>query len=161
MNWIAEVELSGTVFMLLYWVFVTWCIIRWLSGARRIRFGVRDWLGSVGLVLGTCSAMLFAAFFVYFWIEGDLIAHGAMLWIYYYAGELIAVLGLVVGFGGRGWIRDSSAIISIVMLFQWWRLMSSSIALAAKLTLIMFSVLALSTAIIFGKRYLFCQTDHN
>jgi hypothetical protein len=63
--------------------------------------------------------MLLALFFIHIWVEGNLIAHGAALWIYYYTAICFALIGLAFGLTGHGWVRQSSTIVSLVMVFQW------------------------------------------
>jgi len=119
MDLMDSVENFQKLFMLAYWAFVIWSIARWIRLIMSTASTLRIWLGSLGLIAGTCSAALFAWFYIYLFIERALIAHGSALWLYYYAGGLLSVIGLGFGLAGRGWMRQSSAVISIVMIFQW------------------------------------------
>jgi hypothetical protein len=106
-------------FMLAYGVFVIWSIVTWVVVERRTASGPRGWLGALGLCSGVISALLFLAYLMSIVLERRLIAHGSVLWIYYYSGESLGVLGIFLGLAGKGRTRFSSVIVSVVMVFQW------------------------------------------
>jgi hypothetical protein len=119
MDFMDSVENFQKVFMLVFGAFVIWSLARWTRVIMSTASTLRVWLGSLGLIAGICSAVLFAWFYIYLFVERALIAHGAALWLYYYAGGLLSLIGLGFGLAGRGWMRQSSVVISIVMIFQW------------------------------------------
>ncbi len=141
------------VFMLAYAIFVIWTFVRWILMVRTSIFTLRDWLGSLGLAMGICSAALFAWFLIYLWMEGRLIAHGSALWLYYYAGFFLAAVGLMLSFAGRDWVRRSSAVVSLVMVFQWYGRMVLGRKVESIITIAMFVFLAAGGIISVGSRY--------
>jgi hypothetical protein len=119
MKWASLLNSIRPAFLIAYGIFVVWTVVRLMMEIRSSRRKLRDWLGSFGLAAGICSAMLLALFYIHIWVEGKLIAHGAALWIYYYAAICFAIIGLILGLTGHGWVRRSSTVVSLVMVFQW------------------------------------------
>jgi len=143
-----EVEWAGflntvrPVFLMIYGIFVAWTAVRLMMRIRSFERTLRDWLGSVGLAAGICSAILLMLFYMHIWIEGTLIAHGAALWLLYYAGICLAIIGLTLGFVGCRWVRRSCTVISLVMIFQWSGQMTDSLQQDSLITVVMFVSLA-------------------
>jgi len=101
------------------------------------------------------SAALYAVFFAFFGFEKKLLLHGSALWIYYIVGALLAAIGLVLGVAGRGWVRNASILISLVMLFQWYGMMiiGSSQRAEGIVTIAMFIAVAVWGILLVGSRY--------
>jgi len=80
---------------------------------------VRDWLGSAGLAACSISSFLYLPNYIVrvFWYTE--IARGSALVIYYDLGELLSILGFVLGLAGKGRVRLFSLIASVVMSLQW------------------------------------------
>jgi hypothetical protein len=97
--------------------------------------------------------VLFAWFLIYLWFERQLIAHGSALWLYYYTGLFLASMGLILGLAGRGWIRHSSEVISLVMVFQWCGRMIVGRKIEAFLTIVMFIFLATGGIIVLIRKF--------
>jgi hypothetical protein len=142
MGWTNTLGSFWNAFMLAYAIFVIWSFARWILALGKLRFTLRDWLGSLGLAAGICSAALFAVFLIFLWMERELIAHGSALWLYYYTGFFLAAVGLILGLAGRDWIRGSSAVVSLVMVFQWYGRMVVGRKAEAIVTVVMFASLA-------------------
>jgi hypothetical protein len=104
--------------------------------------------------MGICSAALFAWFLIYLWMERRLIAHGSALWLYYYAGFWLAAVGLMLSFAGRGWVRRSTAVVSLVMVFQWYGRMVLGRKVESIITIAMFVFLAAGGIIELGSKLL-------
>jgi hypothetical protein len=139
------------VFLLTHGIFVVWTVVRWMMDIRSSGRKLRDWLGSFGLAAGICSAILLELFYIHILVEGKLIAHGAALWIYYFTGICFAIVGLSLGLTGYGWVRRSSTVVSLVVVFQWPALMTSSVRQDLLITAAMFVSLAV-VGIIFVRK---------
>jgi hypothetical protein len=127
MEWVQFLNSVRPAFLIAYGIFVVWTVVRWTMGIRSIQQTLRAWIGSVGLAAGICSALLLLLFYMHIWIKGALIAHGAALWLLYYAGICLAVIGLTFGLAGCRWLRRSCTVISLVMVFQWSGQMADSL----------------------------------
>lgn len=144
---VATIEGFRTVFMIGFALFLISSVTKWIRHFRTAGKDARNWCGSVGLVAGAISALLYAAFYGYLYAERELIAHGSALWIYYYTGVALAAFGLIAGCFGRSGLRRSALFINVVMLFQWWREMIPSVRGAAIASLMMFAVLAITSVV--------------
>jgi hypothetical protein len=111
-------EING-LFRIVFSVFVIWSLVRWLRLPTLPT--LRGRLGSIGLAVGSVSAALFAWLYIRLWVSGTLLAHGSALYIYAFVGLGLAVIGLFLGLGGTGWVRQSALLICIVMVCQWLR----------------------------------------
>jgi hypothetical protein len=110
-----------TVFLLFYFVFVVLSLYR-MTRSRVFRaHSARSRIGVLGLLAGSSSAILLAWFYTYIWTLHKLPAHGSALWTLTVVGEALAILGVILGFLGTGWIRQSGLLISAVPVFQWGR----------------------------------------
>jgi hypothetical protein len=69
-------------------------------------------------------------------------------------GEGLALAGLILGALGIGWVRQSVLLISLVMVFQWWRELVTGPGPARVVDGAMFASLALFAFILLGYRYL-------
>jgi hypothetical protein len=141
------------VFLLAYAVFMVYSLVRWIFASGKSKYSLRDWLGSLGLATGICSAMLFAWFFLYLWTEHRLIVNGIAQGLYFLAGGCFAIFGLILGLTGRGWVRRSAAFVALVMVFQWWGEMLFHIKEKSVVTIAMFVSLAVIEIILLGRRY--------
>jgi hypothetical protein len=119
-----------------YAIFAIWTLARWVRAIRSTSFTWRDRLGALGLLAGTFSGLLFACFYVFFWVEHRLLAHGSTLFIYYAVGSCAAVAGTILALIGRGWVRGSASIVSLVMLFQWLGMWDMSLGLDQVITIV-------------------------
>lgn len=158
MKWASLLNSIRPVFLIAYGIFVVWTVVRLIMAIRSFRRNLRDWLGSIGLLAGICSAMLLALFYIHIWVEGKLIAHGAALWIYYYTAICFALIGLALGLTGHGWVRRSSTIVCLVMVFQWSGQMVVSAREDFLITVAMFVSLA-AVGIIFMAPQRFTHAD--
>jgi hypothetical protein len=86
-------------------------------------------------------------------VTGGLIAHGSVLFIYYYVSGGLAILGVILGLTGFRWIRQSAAIISLVMIFQWLGMLNRRTEVDVFLTIVMFAMFAVFGTISLGCRY--------
>ena len=105
-------------------------------------------------MIGSGSAVLFAWFYFYLWVARNLPAHGLALWTLVLVGEGLAIAGIVLGALGTGWVRQSAVLISLVVVFQWWRELASGAEPARLVDGIMFALLALYGLAWIGHRYL-------
>jgi hypothetical protein len=160
-EWIILVRAVRAAFLIIYAIFVVSSLVKWIRTTEASKLTLRDRLGSLGMAAGICSAALFAWFHVYVWVAHELIAHGAGLWLYYYAGGCAAVVGLIFGLAGRGWVRQSATIIALVMAFQWFGEMVVGLRKEAFITLAMFVFLAAGGVISLAGRYFIgkCQRE--
>lgn len=156
MEWARFLNTVRPAFLMVYGIFVIWAIVRWIVKIRSFQRDSRHWLGTIGLGLGVCSAVLIALFYVHIWITNKLIAHGSELWIYYYLGFCLAVAGLILGLTGRGWVRESGTIVALVAGFQWAGQMAVSARQDALITVAMFASLAL-VGVIFAMTWYFAH----
>jgi hypothetical protein len=147
MHWVYTVLNVRKVLLLSYAVFVVWSLWLWIRSVNTKAFALRDWFGSLGLVAGIVSAAMFGWFFLYLAMMHGLIAHGSALWLYYYLGEGLAVLGLFLGLFFRGELRQSAAIISVVMMFEWYGEMIVGLKAEAIVSIALISFLMLWTVI--------------
>jgi hypothetical protein len=155
MEWAYFVQDCRAVFLLAYAIFVAWSLVRWIIATGKSEYVLRDWLGSLGLAAGICSAVLFAWFYVYVWTEHRLIAHGIAQGLYFLAGGCLAVFGLILGLTGRRWVRRSAAIVALVMVFQWWGEMLFHLKEKSAVTIAMFvSLLAIGFALLVSQRFI-------
>jgi hypothetical protein len=152
-EWARFLNAVRPAFLLVYGIFVIWAIVRWIVRIKSFQRDLRDWLGAIALGMAVCSAILLALFYVHVLITNELIAHGSELWIYYYFGFFLAVGGLILGLTGRGWVRESCAVVVLVASFQWACQMAVSVRQDALITVAMFVSLALVGAIFAGTRY--------
>jgi hypothetical protein len=158
MKWASLLNSVRPIFFIAYGVFVVWTVVRLIMEIRSFRRYLREWLGLIGLLAGICSAMLLALFYIHILAEGKLIAHGAALWIYYYTAICFALIGLALGLAGHGWVRRSSTIVSLVMVFQWSGQMVVSAREDFLITVAMFVSLAV-VGIIFMASQRFTHAD--
>ena len=147
------VDCCREVFLLGYAIFVVYILVKWILASGKSEYALRDWLGSLGLAAGICSAIQFAWFWVYLWTEHRLIANGVFEGLYYLAGGCFAIVGLILGLTGRGWVRRSAAFVSLVMVFQWWGEMLFHIKDKSVVTIAMFVSFAVIGIILLGRRY--------
>jgi hypothetical protein len=138
------------IYALAFCVFVIYCTIKLFLDAAHQHFDVRNKVGSLGLGAGIGSTALYAVFLIFFLVEHRLILHGSSLWILYYAGESMAVLGCIAGIIGKGWIRRSSLIISTVIALQWWKEMIPSVTAGDLITMIMLIAVVLQSILWLG-----------
>ena len=132
------IDILSALFDLCFLALAVFWTLRWVVTVAQRSFGIRDWLGSLGLATGILSTLLYLVFIVFLLVEKRILAHGALLWIYYYTGGILGGLCLVLGSFGRGWLRWASMVVSVVMLFHWWRLTIPSVKAGAVVTLLMF-----------------------
>ena len=137
----------------IYALFVAWSIGRRARSAPNDHRGWRFRMATIGLFLGAGSSMLLLAFYAHLWMTGTLIAHGSILWLIYYAGELAAGAGFSFALAGRGELRFSAAIVNLVMVFQWYGMMIVSLQAEAILSIAMYVCVA-----IFGCAWLFSRS---
>ena len=158
MRWLLRcmyvVTLYKTLIEIAYAACVMWSLVRLILYKRSAVFTLRDWLGASGLVVGACSGSLFAWFYVYFWIEHSIIAHGSVLFIYYAVGSCAAVAGALLALTGRGWVRRSAFIMSFVMMLQWLEMWSMGFGLDQWITIATFFSLVVWGVISLAIRYL-------
>jgi len=155
MHWTIIVGIMREVFMLAYAIFVICIFVRWILELGASRFTLRDWLGSIGLATGICSVVLYALFLFYLWMENRLIAHGSTLWLYYYAGFYLAIVGIMLSLAGHNWVRRSSIVISLVMVFQWWGRMIVGLKAESIITVAMFVSLVVVGILVLGNKFIF------
>lgn len=153
MEWASIVNNCRDVFLYAYAVFVVYALLRWILASGKSKYSLRDWLGSLGLAAGSCSALLFAGFFVYWRTEHKLIANGLAQGFYFLAGGCLAIGGLILGSTGRGWIRLSAVFVALVMIFQWWGELIFQIGNRGVVTIAMFITLAVIESIVLGRRW--------
>lgn len=153
MNWVSFLNSVRPIFLAAYGVFVAWTVVKWAMDFRSSDRKLRDWLGASGIAVGVCSAILFALFYVHIWAVGTLIAHGAALWVYCYTGICFAIAGLILGITGRGWVRQASTIISLVMAFQWSGQMVISARQDSFITIAMFITIGAVGILFIAGRY--------
>ncbi len=119
MDWARYAEVAWIPFMTAYYVFLIVaarsCVLQHIGG----RASIRDWIGTVGFAAASVSAILYFANAAARIHWHKLIADGAALWTYYLTGELLGLLGFLLGSAGRGKVRFFSLVASIVMIFQW------------------------------------------
>lgn len=130
----------------IYLLFVMWSIWRWARSPGDERGGWRFHAATFGLFLGVGSAILLVAFYAHLWVTGNLIAHGAILWLLFYAGESSADAGLLLALAGRGVLRASAVLVNLVMVFQWWGRMIVGLHAEAVLSTIMYVCVAIACA---------------
>ena len=153
MHWVGLVLELESLFLEIYAMFVIWSTIKWIRAFRSSAFTLRDWTGSSGLALGIISATLYKWFFVYASVTGTVLAHGSALFIYYFVGGGLAVVGIILGLTGCGWIRQTAAIVSSVMVFQWLGMLDMRTEVDVFLTIVMFVLFAVFGTISLGCRY--------
>lgn len=161
MEWTRIVNSVRDVFLYAYAVFVIYALLRWILTSGKSEYSLRDWLGSLGLAAGACSALLFAGFFAYWWTEHRIIAHGLGQGLYFLVGGSLAIGGLILGLTGRGWIRPSAVFIALVMMFQWWGELIFQIGGTGTVTIAMFVSLAVMESILLGRRCIVRRADQS
>lgn len=144
-------EEARTVFLYAYLFFVIWALFRWAYSRTSQRASLRSRMGSIGLIAGSSSAVLLALFYIYVWIAHKLPAQGLALWSLVLVGEGLAIVGMIVASLGTGWVRQSGFLISLVMVFEWGRMLAGPIRLVDRA---MFTSLALFGFVLLAYRYL-------
>ena len=147
------IEELRTLFLFAYLIFVIWSLIRWVHVRTSREPSLRGRAASIGLIVGSVSAVLFTWFYVYLWMARSLPAHGLTLWTLILLSEGLAVAGVILGALGTGWVRQPAFLISLVMVFQWWRELASGPEPARLIDGSMFASLALFGLALLGYRY--------
>jgi len=137
-----------------YAAIVIWMLVRWIRTIKSTVFSVRDWLGSVGILAGTFSALLFTWFYIYYTAEKKLLAHGAALDIYYIVSSCSAIAGLILTLIGRSSVRGSAFIVSLVMVLEWYLMWCGGLGLDEVITFATLLLLVLYGTISLGAWYL-------
>ncbi len=146
------------VFRVLFMIFVIFAVAKGVysgvysssqSGSKN-----RRRLGLIGLVVGACSAFLFAWFYIHVWVFDSLVAHGSMLWTYTALGLSLSLAGLATSSTGIGWTAQSGLFISLVMIFQWSREFLVSMSTKHLMDIGMFTTLAVFGLTLLGRAYL-------
>ena len=98
-----------------------WLLVRLILAKRAAAFALRDWFGAISLLVGMCSWALFAFFYVYFAVEHAVLFSGSVYseFTFDIVGSGAAATGVVLALLGRGWMRRSGLLVSLVMAFQW------------------------------------------
>lgn len=136
-------NLFRPVFLACFGAFVVVAVIKCFFAIRNITWKVRDWSGAIGLVLAISSTALLAVHYGHILTAGSLIAHGSSLLLLYYSGFVTALLSIVLGATGYGWVRRSGVVIGLVMTFQWLAQMASTVHGGYVTNITMVSVLIL------------------
>jgi hypothetical protein len=98
-----------------------WTWLRWNNQLPRFPPPlIRSRAAFLGLLFGTLSALLLAAFWAYTYFFGYVTALNLPWAVFVYFNLGLAVLGFLLGFGGKGVFRISVVILSAVMVFAWW-----------------------------------------
>lgn len=142
MNWVSVIADIKAVFMVAFAFYAIKSVTKGIWKFRSPKISIRERLGSLGLLLSTISATMFLLFYAYIWFGHMLIAHGEALFLFYYTGETLAWIGLIIGLFGSREIRTSSVLVSIVMIFQWYGTMVGGTKANAVISAAMFIVLA-------------------
>lgn len=147
------VEGLRTLVLIAYFVFVVWSLFKWAHHRTLPNSSTRGRLGSIGLIAGSVSAVVFAWFYIYLWIAHKLPLHGLDLWEMMIIGEGLALVGFIVGTFGTGWVRQSTLLICLVMMFQWFRELVGRVKLGRLIDGAMFASVALFGCALLGYRY--------
>ena len=127
--------------MVAFAAFVIWTLVRWIMTIRSIVFTWRDRLGAIGLLAGSLSWALFAWMNILYTFERKMVAHGSVFIIYEITANSLALLGFILALTGRGWLRRSASVISLVMMFHWFGMFFVSPGLQQYITIASFTTL--------------------
>jgi CDP-diglyceride synthetase len=73
--------------------------------------------------------------------ERKMVAQGSAFIIYEITANSLALLGFILALTGRGWLRRSASVISLVMMFQWFGMFFISPGLQQYITIASFTTL--------------------
>lgn len=142
-----------------YAAFVVWTLARLIQTASSIKWSLRDRAGAFGLAAGAFSASLLASYYIFLAVENTLIAHGSALDVYFIVGSCAGAAGTIFALIGRGWVRRSALMISLVVVLQWYWMWAGGMGLDEIITCLTLLLLAAGGAILFssGNLILPCQ----
>lgn len=154
-----RIEELRAVFLVVYLIFMIWTLVDWAKFRGLPEFRVRYRAGEIGLIVGSISAGLFTGMYLYLLIAPGR-ARGLTLWCLVIFGEALALLGLLLGMLGAGWIRKAASLISLVIVFYWLREMVTSAQQALLVDVAMGSSLSLYSLVSLGYQYRARHTPH-